>query len=77
MVKNGHICNRLKGSSRCLKMIEDGNCPSGLFSINDETKNCCGRKISATMELTQPESIFGRQLRQEVFGDREVEIVFL
>lgn len=77
MGRKEYICNRLKGSDRCLKMIGDGKCPSKLSSIEDEFNNCCGRKKSVATGVTQPDSTLARELRSGSPEENKVEILFV
>jgi len=55
MKDNNHTCNRLEGSSRCLRNINKGKCPIDIKSI-DNLDECRGRRLQADFFLSRPDS---------------------
>lgn len=62
MRQTGYKCNRVVGTSRCQKKIDQGRCPA-----IKEAQNCCGRVISGET-ITQPDSVFGDLLRESILS---------
>lgn len=55
MKDNNHVCNRVEGSSRCLRNINHGKCPMDIKSA-DNLDECRGRRLQADFFLTRPDS---------------------
>ena len=56
MRQTGCICNRIKGTGRCLNRIKEGKCPVGILS-GQSLDDCCGRQLKGR-NLILPRSIY-------------------